>query len=436
MSELNVAIIVPRRPDGGRRDQLWTFCREWYEALGWRIFEGAGPSGPFNRGAALNEAADRALDAGQSNRRPVDVLVVLDGDVLVPRPLLVEAVERANETGKLVTPYDRYAALNSEMTDRAMDEYRGDWSRGVELWMDNHVSSVLAVPVSLWRDVHGFDERIQGWGWDDLAFWSACSGMGGTPERLHGIVWHLWHPKVGENTQGSGVYRSTPDYLAGQALCARYESAADHPVKMGKIMAERNGATANDAVVTVLTTGTRGYLADTVASIDEMVSGPIARKLLIVDGAVHPEFEGWDVVNISAGGYRQAMAGVYHHAMGSGQPWVFHSEDDFTFNRPVDLRAMQVEMDAFPDLAQLSLLRQSWFEPEIEAGGILEMHGREQFEPRGLHLRHAAYWTTNPHLIRRSLMARYPWPQKRWSESAYGQAVFSSEPTLTKSMKR
>ena len=61
---MKVAILTPRRPDGGRRDELWSFCRRWWTERfpDWEIHE-ADVSGVFNRGAAINAARRRGAAA-------------------------------------------------------------------------------------------------------------------------------------------------------------------------------------------------------------------------------------------------------------------------------------------------------------------------------------------------------------------------------------
>lgn len=406
---MNVAVCVPRRSDGGRRDELWEFCRPWWIEFG-PIFEGASPDGPFNRSAAINDAVRQA--------GPRDVYLIVDGDVICNPDQVWAAIRQAGETGLLSYPFTDYVGLSESFTQKVLDGFDGNWRPGADIVMQKgrHVSSVLAVPRALWEKVGGFDERFSGWGWDDLGFEGACKHAG-KPVRQKGTVWHLWHPTAPENTKGADTYRCTPSYMAGCELARRWRKTTD----LAAMVAESRDP---DQIVAVcLTTGTRDTLAKTIASFDENVSGPIGRKVIIVDGIAKPEFIGWETVNIRGGGFARATAAAIRVAIGSGQPWVFHLEDDFLFDRPVDLSDLQAEMDAHPDLAQMSLLRQAWYRHEIEAGGIVEANP-EAFEQRGEHLRHREYWTTNPHLTRRLELAGRDWPLGKWSESQYSKLVF------------
>lgn len=406
----SVAVVVPRRPDGGRRDLLWAFCRPQWEQFGWPIIESEDLSGPFNRSAAINAGVARS-DA--------EVILVVDGDVVIEAGQVVAAVERAADSGRLVLAYSEYVALTERFTDRVIAGFDGDWRPGCEFRMHRHVSSVLALPRHLFDRVGGFDERFVGWGWDDVAFHAACKAAAGV-ERVPGTVWHLCHPPAVENDPNGGSYRSTPAYVAGAALAQRYCSC-DTPEDVERVAGEDRGG--DQVVAVVLTTGTRSTLEATIESFDSQVTGPVGRRLIVVDGATRPRFDGWDVVNVRAGGFGAAVAAGTRLAVGSGQPWVFWCEDDFTFNRPVDLRELQAEMDAYPDLAQLSLMRQAWYPHELAAGGVVEAKPAA-FTARGRHLRQRDYWTTNPHLTRRLFLAANEWPQGRWSEATFAQQVF------------
>ena len=407
----SVAIVVPRRPDGGRRDVLWSFCRPRWEQFGYPIVEGEHLSGPFNRSAAINTAVAETDS---------DVVLVVDGDVVIDPAQVVAAVDLAARTGKLVPAYTDYVALTEAFTERVLGGFDGNWRPGREFSMANHVSSVLAVPRSLFDRVGGFDERFTGWGWDDVAFHAACKAAAGV-ERVKGTVWHLWHPPAAENDENGVSYRNTPAYLAGAALADRY--CTDNP---DVIAAESRAA--DQVVAVILTTGTRDTLERTVESFDAQVSGPIGRKMIVVDGKAQPSFDGWETVNVRAGGYGAAVAAGIRVAVGSGQPWVFWSEDDFLFDRPADLGELQAEMDDHPDLVQMSLLRQAWYRHELDAGGVVEADP-DAFECRGRHLRHRAYWTMNPHLTRRLFLAGHPWPKGKWSEAQFAERVFAESHT-------
>lgn len=111
-----------------------------------------------------------------------------------------------------------------------------------------------------------------------------------------------------------------------------------------------------------------------------------------------------------------------------GFDYVWHLEEDFTFNRPIPLDALALLLDVQPQLAQIALLRQPWAPAEIEAGGLVALWP-DLYADRSLTvwdvdqrithlawLEHDVCFTTNPSLYRRDLIARH-WPGPPGSEA-------------------
>lgn len=209
-------VLVPRRADGGHRDRLWSYVRdEWLrEFPNWTIAEGHHHDGPFNRSAALNRAA---RDAGDW-----DVAVVADADTVTPPDQVHEAVATARHLGCAVLAYDQWCGLHERGTERVLAGDRRSWRRWTRHRYRNTVSSCLVVPRRLWDSVGGFDEGFVGWGFEDVAFWSALDVLGPRPvQRIAGPCWHLWHPTSPERD------RSLPDYQRGERRRARYLDARE-----------------------------------------------------------------------------------------------------------------------------------------------------------------------------------------------------------------
>jgi hypothetical protein len=209
--DAGIRFLVPRRSDGGVRDTLWDHCRRhWSRSCpDIPIHEGASPEGPFNRAAAINDAARGDWAVG----------VVLDADVLGPPEQVYAAVERACATGRATLAFDRFVGLNQQMTHRVLDGYQGPWEPGARYHSKVHESSIVAIPRALWDAGGGFDERFVGWGQEDVAFIQTCRILGGGIERVPGVVFHLEH---GLRTLRG---RGTPQYRANQALGQRYRRA-------------------------------------------------------------------------------------------------------------------------------------------------------------------------------------------------------------------
>lgn len=182
----------------------------------------------------------------------------------------------------------------------------------------------------------------------------------------------------------------------------------------------------------VMTDGRDGYLARTLASFEEMVTGPITGRV-IHDDTGDPDHaarlaETYPGFAVAATPKRAGFGGAIQSAWTSlgyldpAAQWVFHLEADFVFRQPVDLQALTYVLAVNPHLAQLALRRQSWNDAEKAAGGIVEQHPDAYLEgeaPNGLQwLEHRQCFTTNPSLYRRSL-CNVGWPDGANSEGVF-----------------
>lgn len=231
---MNVVILVPMRADNGRRDQLWEHCRRiWTERHPeWPIFEGASPDGPFNRSAAINDAAVKAGDW--------DVALIIDSDVITAPDSVRSAVELAHQTDRMVVGHDERVMLNKAGTDRILEGFTGSWrQRGMveKVWMDS-VSCAVAVSRRLWDLAGPFDERFVGWGREDTAFRISCEVETGPIVKVCGETFHLWHPVSTE------AARTSPTRRANEArhqayVDARGDRARVRALRMEIDLAER-----------------------------------------------------------------------------------------------------------------------------------------------------------------------------------------------------
>lgn len=193
---MDVAVLVPRRAGIEDRDRLWSFARAWWEHdhPDWRIVEGHHNVGPFNRGAALNTAA--------RNAGAWDVAVIIDSDVLIDPQPVRSAVELAAQSNRMVLGFHDRVHLSPHGTEKVLNGFRGNWeNRGmVKRRFRDSCSSCVVVNRALWDRVGGFDERFDGWGWEDVAFRVACETLGdGDMIKMAGTLYHLWHRTSHEN---------------------------------------------------------------------------------------------------------------------------------------------------------------------------------------------------------------------------------------------
>lgn len=232
---MTVAVLIPNRKDGGRRDTVrrWTCQRltNLHPAFTQHIGTHEASEGPFNRSAAINRAAAQAPDEA-------DIFVVADSDSFVFPDQLNAAVETARASRQITFAYERFAYLNRSMSDRIMAGDQGNWWPGVEWTLQGTCSSMVIVPRALFERVGGFDEGFTGWGFEDVGFSLACQAVGDGMRRVAGEVWHLHHPVSPENHHESPFYRlnvarmeryQEPDYDAGKMLTLLAELRAETP---------------------------------------------------------------------------------------------------------------------------------------------------------------------------------------------------------------
>lgn len=172
------------------------------------------------------------------------------------------------------------------------------------------------------------------------------------------------------------------------------------------------------------------YLRKSLASLAKHVNGPIVQRVLYSDwpAEVRPELDaiaqkhGLYVVGGGNKGYTESRRALWSYlsrrAVGS---YVFATEDDFLYERDVDLAPMIRALDADRSLLQVALLRDP-YPSEVERGGILGWPA-DQFTPAGKNgdsrLEHRLFFTANPSLFRRELTER-EWPGGTSSERRYG----------------
>lgn len=204
--------LVPRRADGGRRDQLWAWVKNWWtERFDFPVYEGEHNEGPFSRSAGLNTASRLAGDW--------DTAILLDSDVFVDVNQVKDGLALAKSAGHLVMPFRAHHSLNRPGSDAIMEGFTGSWVRFITRTQMDNISACVIVPRAVWDTVGGFDERFQGWGFEDSAFCAASDAYVGNHLRISGELWHLWHDKSPESNSRS------PLLIANRTLMHRYNVA-------------------------------------------------------------------------------------------------------------------------------------------------------------------------------------------------------------------
>jgi len=211
-----VPVFVPFRTDNGQRALNWALIKEtvWDEASWAEVVLGESPDGPFNLSAARNDAA---------SKMDWDVAIFADADSFVPLDILDAAAAVALETKQIVLPHSRWVNVGYDERFQFMtDKYvHYDPKRTV---VSGTKSSVLVIPRQAYDAVNGFDERFQGWGWEDTAFHLAVTNLYSPVIQFEGNVWHLEH----ERPNGDINRGTDENSIRNRAHYKRYQSARNN----------------------------------------------------------------------------------------------------------------------------------------------------------------------------------------------------------------
>lgn len=223
---VNVVVLVPRRDDDGPRDEVWQWVEQRWatEHPEWALYAGHHNRGRFNRSAAINQAAKAAGEW--------DVAIIADSDSFCGPDQLTEAVRLASD-GAFVLAYDSFMYLSEKGSRLIMDGFRGWWEQYVEWSLPGTCSSMVVVSRPLWDEVGGFDTGFKSWGNEDGGFANACTTFAPAGiQRVHGAVWHLFHPPSPENNTND------PKWQANVDRGKRYGDALGDKTKMSALLAE------------------------------------------------------------------------------------------------------------------------------------------------------------------------------------------------------
>jgi hypothetical protein len=192
-------------------------------------------------------------------------------------------------------------------------------------------------------------------------------------------------------------------------------------------------------IALVVMTDGREHITDAIRSAEEHLSGPITQRIIHDDSGddahrawLARTFPDYRVIyKTTRQGFSGAYANAWRFLARQPEPWVFSTEDDFTFTRTVDLSGMVDLLTARPNLAQMALRRQAWSPAEEAAGGIVEQHPADytdhRLEDRFVDwLEHRRFFTTNPSLFSRDL-CRIGWPEVPESEGHFTR-VLTADP--------
>lgn len=172
---------------------LWTMARWQRQFPNWQFCEGHSDPTNYNRSEARNDAY-RQADG--------ELLVITDADCVTSKANVHEAMEMVlSSKAAWVIAHHIYYSLTKQFTDVILElppetnnlgEFypNSDWKM-----VDKSDAGVLVMMREAYDAVQGYDERFNGWGYEDNAFATKLRKLWGPSQRTRGEVGHLWHPR-------------------------------------------------------------------------------------------------------------------------------------------------------------------------------------------------------------------------------------------------
>lgn len=220
-----VSVVVPWFPSDEHRQRVWAWLRAEYARHhpGWELVTGNGGT-PWCKAAAVADGVTRVHG---------DTLIVADADCWVDN--LDQAVATLAAGAPWVIPHRLVHRLSPTATERVLEgavlassaeEYGYD-QRPYTGWAGGGV-------VVLRRDDYQrapLDTRFLGWGSEDASWALTLDTILGRHTRLHGDLYHLWHPPQPRRDRRVGN-------TASEALWRRYRRAARNRQHMEALVDE------------------------------------------------------------------------------------------------------------------------------------------------------------------------------------------------------
>jgi hypothetical protein len=171
----------------------------------------------------------------------------------------------------------------------------------------------------------------------------------------------------------------------------------------------------NKISLVVITDGRQSCIEQTIDRFNELINYDFFEKLIINDSG-DPRYHEFLVnrfpqFNVISHEQRRGLAGAVQSAWDSvskESDYVFHLEDDFVFNKSIDISHLAFLLRKNPHLVQMALVRAPVNPPEEEVGGFVFQHLADYSQKEDF-FEHGRLFTLNPSLYPMSTV-KMGWP--------------------------
>ena len=169
------------------------------------------------------------------------------------------------------------------------------------------------------------------------------------------------------------------------------------------------------SALVVITDGRRQYVTQCIESAQSNLKGDFVHLFIINDADddayaafLEVQFPAFTIIHHDERrGLSGAVRSAWETALVTGADYIFHLEDDFIFNRKINVDKMIRLLHCEPHLAQVLLKRQPWNDEEIAAGNIIQAYPDEHTDhscPSGNWVEHRRLFSFNPFIAPRHVL--------------------------------
>jgi predicted glycosyltransferase involved in capsule biosynthesis len=207
----------------------------------------------FSKTTAVNRAFKKSKG---------DVVVILDADTYLDSNVILDVADRiryAREAGVKLwfVPYLHLYRLTEAVTEALIETVPPEVAYLVpspppSSWVERpegssyghkYAAMIMMMPREAFSAVHGMDERMRGWGSEDVCFMNKLDTLWGKHKNTPNQITHLWHPKAiaRQWTNENGAYHEVrawdgqTEVRPNDALAAEYRRAIGNPEAMWEL---------------------------------------------------------------------------------------------------------------------------------------------------------------------------------------------------------